>query len=282
MQATVFDFTFRLRQRDKEIYLSRTETVYISVDYRLINIADRSRNFRIRSGVSGEESTQLDFNDFLETNGSPYSESVGVFGDMFGLSSDSNFNYSPEILIRRSNYPKILISRINSKKGFLTTDLLFLVRPSVFGSIINPENSIYLSKWMSKSSTTSIEARVLEGEASLNTEDTAEFSSYGRLIILGESRGRRLIGGSRVKAKKYHERTNLKSLKSSTFNFSVTIPRDSFSGVTMKISIAFRVRDSALEIEPSRYKYAILSLNTDIIGYLYFKRKMGRLTIKEK
>lgn len=278
MQATVFDFTFKLRDRAREFYIKKAVVPIVSQGFRVIAIKREPKSFRVRSAVVSEGVTQDEYDNFINANGSPYTGGIGVWGSIFALSLDEGFIPSKKILIRRSYYDDILVGRMVSNKGFLRTDRIFLVRRSYLPiHVLGPTTKNLGSKDVPNS--VALYYDVPPKYSYLNSLRAFGIKSEGKVIHLSISMSRRCLGGDYVPKERIVEKMSFKGLKSDSIEMTVFRTSRSFNGIKKYNYVRFVTEVFGFSIDGSRYKYAILSLNKNLLHNLSTKSKKQRILV---
>jgi len=279
MQAIVFDFTFRLRERNKEIYISRSTAVIVSQGFKMILVGSHPKNFSMRSAVGDTGTTQKIATDFFEEHGSPYNRAL-FFGDgIFTLSREDGYSYTPTVLLRKSLYHETIIGRLMSARGFLTVDRLILVRRSVLSLSINPTHEVRKIRHENKIVVTMV-GNDPHKKSSWKSSDTLMMKANGRLLSLKKSIYPRMIGGKTTDVLFFSEKMSFSEYRFGTILFKFTPSRMNLNGIKFTKSIALSVASSRANFNGLRKKYVIISLEKKLISLKALKSRPSRLTIK--
>jgi hypothetical protein len=280
MQATIFDFTFQLRHREQEIYISRSTHIIMSQDFRIFLIINHPKSFAIRASIVEEGVSQEQVNDFFLRNGSPYTRGIGLNGSMFGLTQEEGFNYQPRILMRRTTYFGVIIGRLISNRGFICTDRQYLLRKSVLYRFLNLYQDSYQSKYVSE---TYFDFNIDVGEsksASLSKFKSLEVLARGRLTYIKKTVYYRIIGERAKLMFKFSERTSIKSFRSIPLDFQLEYPQSNFGRLRTDYFLSLSITDGRRIISGVRHKYAIIYLEKNIRTFKAVRSSPSRIIKK--
>ena len=279
MQATIFDFTFRLREREKEIYISRSTSIVMSQGFRMILVGNHPRNFSMRSAVGDTGATQEMANEVFALKGTPYNRAI-FFGDgVFALSADEGYNYTPRILLRKSLYYGVIVGRMLSKKGFITTDRRFLVRRSVLPKSLDP---YLITRRVRHKNSPTAEVIVVDQHktAIWKNNDILRIEADGELLSTIPSIYPRMIEGRTRKVQFFKEKISFKSYRFGNVSFLFTPSERDFSGIRFIHSFALSITETLSDFNGLKKKYVIISLEKNIIKAKGLRSKPSRFLIK--
>ena len=279
MQATVFDFTFRLREREREAYLVRGTQIVMTQDFRMIKAGRHPKNFSMRSALGSPGSTQEIANTSFEEQGSPYIEAMSLGDGLFSLSEKEGFSYAPKVLLRKSFYHGVIIGRINSKIGFLTVDRQVLLRSSIFRRVLIPVVSIKKAD-IFKQNLFGIESETNIRRGRLSPFTPLRIEGRGQIVGLSTSVFNRLIENRNAPIVRYSEKISFPNGKFGNFSLNITVPQSDFNGIKISPFLHFTKSSSVVHFNGVRYKYAIISLEKSILNLKAIRSSPSRFIIK--
>jgi hypothetical protein len=282
MQTTIFDFTFKLRDRAREIYIARTSQIIMRQDFRLILVGNHPKSFSIRAAIVEEGVSQEQVTDFFLRKGSPYVGGIGGPNDsLFGLSQEDGFNYQPLILIRRTTYPGVIIGRLISKRGFISTDKLYILRNSVLKRGMAPKSIITYNKHKNYVPFIFEISRHASKMSSLERDNNMpSMSVKGRLERIKKTVFHRLIGTRTKEIVYFVERVDIDSFRSSPLLLHAEYPQSEFNRFKSESFIELAIIDGLRIIHGVRHKYAIISLEKNVQNFKALRSRPSRHIVK--
>ena len=266
MQTTVFDFTFKLRDRPREIYIRPAYNVIMSAGFRIVRMGQVPKSFKLTVGISdGVDERSLD-EVYGDAPFRKYNRAIHGYLGIVRLGEKGSTTYQPKFLLGPSRYPKVMVGRIYDHRGFLKTFDASILKGLQAKRIID-----FSLKPLRGGVNRTLSARIKTIYADtrlgiISTALTASVSTGGRMNRVGQSKFYGIIENKNPKILRYSERVPLfKSLRI-VANFSFITSTRNFEKLQMAIPIHLTFENNTVDIIPSfTMKYVILSINKNII-----------------
>jgi hypothetical protein len=280
MQATIFDFTFRLRDRAREIYIAKSTQIVMLQDFRLILVSNHPKSFSVRAAIVEEGVSQEQVTDFFLRKGSPYVRGIGLNDSLFGLSQEDGFNYQPRILIRRTTYYGVIIGRLISNRGFLCTDKLYIIRRSVLATCLTPKSVITFNRHRNNVPFFFGVPHHVSKISSLERSGTPPMSAKGRLMLIKKTIFHRLVGTRTREVVKCLERIDIEAFRSISLSLHTEYPQSDFTRFKSPYFVILSVTDGRRIINGVRHKYAIIYLEKNVKDFGAIRSNPSRHILK--
>ena len=266
MQATVFDFTFQMRDRPREMYIKPRYNVIMSTGFRIVKISKPPKSFKLTVGISdGVDERSLD-EVYGDAPFRKYNRAIYGYLGIVRLGEGDTASYKPKFLVGPSRYPKLMVGRIYDHRGFLRTFDASILKSLQAKKIIKFDKKPFnvVLDYSSDVSTIPIE---IDGRLGIiSSYNPSSFVAGGRLTNISESKFYGIIENKNPKVLRYSEKIPLFKGVSFTGNLSFVMAKRSFERLRMKIPIRFTFESNSVAIIPSfTMKYVILSINKNII-----------------
>ena len=280
MQATVFDFTFKLRDRPREIYILPFYNVIMSMNFRVVQMGRIPKSFKLTVGVSdGVDTRSLD-EVYGDAPFRKYNRAIYGYLGIVRLGEGSANTYQPKFLIGPSHYPKVMVGRLYDHRGFLKTFDTYILTPYQAKGIVTfptkPFTVALKPYFPAKTKTIGIH----HSRGIISDSTPTSVVTGGRLARIGESKFYGIIENKNPKVFSYSERVPLFKGVSMVGHFSYIMSIRSFEKLQMETLIHLTFASSVVDIIPSlSLKYVILSVNKNILNVPAEKSAPSRMNV---